>query len=65
MYHIFIHSTVHGHLGCFHVLAVLNRASVNFEVHISFQIIIFSICMSKSGTAGSYGNCETFLKDFS
>ena len=28
MYHIFIHSSVSGHLGCFHVLAIANSASV-------------------------------------
>ena len=32
MYHsFFIHSSVNGHLGCFHVLASLNRASMNIE----------------------------------
>ena len=26
MYHIFVHSSVDGHLGCFRVLAVVNSA---------------------------------------
>ena len=53
MYNIFfIHSSVDGHLGCFHVLAMINSAAVNTGVHVSFQIIVFS----RSGIAGSYGS---------
>ena len=39
MYHIFfIHSSVSRHLGCFHVLALVNCTAMNFEVHVPFQI---------------------------
>ena len=33
----FIHSSVNGHLGCFHVLALLNSAVVNIRIHVSFS----------------------------
>ena len=57
MYHIFfIHSFVDGHLGCFHVLAIVNSASVNIGVHVSFQMMVFSEYMPRSGIAGSYGS---------
>ena len=57
MYHIFfIHSPSDGHLGCFHVLAIVNSAAVNTGVHVSFRIIVFSGYMPRSGIAGSYGS---------
>ena len=37
--HIFsIHSSAIGHLDCFHILAIINSASMNIEEHVSFQI---------------------------
>ena len=33
---IFIHSSVEGHLGCFHILATVNCATMNIGVHLSF-----------------------------
>ena len=51
-----IHSSVDGHLGCFHVLAIVNSAAMNIWVHISFYIVVLSGYISRSGIAGSYGN---------
>ena len=57
MWHIsFIHSSVNGHLGWFHVLAIVNRAAMNIVVHVSFRIMVFSGYMPRSGIAGSYGS---------
>ena len=55
-YHnFFIHSSVNGHLGCFHVLAIVNSAAVNIGVHVSFSILVSSGYMPQSGISGSYG----------
>ena len=57
MCHIFfIHSSVDGRLGWFHVLAIVNSAAVNIVVHVSFWIMVFSGYMPSSGIAGSYGS---------
>ena len=57
IYHIFfIHSSVNGHLGCFHVLAIVYSAAMNMGVHVSLRVMVFSGQMPRSGIAGTYGN---------
>ena len=65
MYHnFFILSSVDGHLGCFHVLAVVNSASVNNGIQVSFSILVSSGYMPRSGIAGSYGDfIPSFLRN--
>ena len=56
IYHnFFIHLSVDGHLGCFHVLAIVNGAAMNNGVHVSLSILVSSGYMPRSGIAGSYG----------
>ena len=47
--------TVDGHLGCFHVLAIVNSAAMNNGIHVSLSVLVSSRYMPRSGIAGSYG----------
>uniref|UniRef100_A0A8D1TA10 Uncharacterized protein n=1 Tax=Sus scrofa TaxID=9823 RepID=A0A8D1TA10_PIG len=62
VFHVYIYclflvqSSVSGHLGCFHVLAIVNRAAMNMWVHVSSSRKVLSGYMPKSGSAESCGS---------
>ena len=54
MYHVvFILFSVNRHLGCFRVPAIANSVAVNTDVHVSFQVMVFSRHTPRSGIAES------------
>ena len=65
MYHDFlIHSSANGHLGYFHVLAIVNSGAMNIGVHFSLSILVSLQYMPSSGTAGSYDSSfSSFLRN--
>ena len=65
MYHcFFIHPFDEGHLGCFHVLAIVNSAAMNNGIRVSLSILFSSGYMPRSGISGSHGGfIPSFLKN--
>ena len=63
VYHIFfIHFSADGHLGYFHVVAIVNSAITTTGVHSSFWMRVFSRYMPRNGIAKSYGSSIVVFK---
>ena len=56
-HNFFMHSSIDGHWGCFHILAIEKNATVNTELNISFQISVFIFFewIPRIEIAGLYG----------
>ena len=64
MYCFLIYWSADGHLGCFHVLAIVNSVVMNTGVHVSLSILASLVCIPSSGIAGSYGSSiSSFLRN--
>ena len=65
MYHSFlIHSSANGHLGCFHVLVIINSAAMNIWIHVYLSILVSLVFMPSTGIAGLYGgSISSFLRN--
>ena len=61
---VLIHSSASGHLGCFHVLAIVNSVVMNTGIHVSLSVLISLGCIPSSGIAGFYGSfVSSFLRN--
>ena len=51
-----LYSSVHGHVRCFHVLPIVNSATMNTELDVSFGAMFLSVYMPRRGITGAYGS---------
>ena len=66
MYHnFFIHSSVDGHLGCFHVLVTVNSTAMNTDMCVSFWIMAFTYHIHKYFKVIYKSGNQSILKEIS
>ena len=65
MYHKFLfHSSANRHLGCFHVLRIINSPVMNTGIHVCLSILVSLGYMPSSGIPASYGcSIPSFLRN--
>ena len=63
MYIFFVHSFINGHLGCFHILAIVDSATMSTGVRLSFVAIFSSGYTPRSGIAKYSSSIFNFLKN--
>ena len=49
--------------GCFHDVAIINRAAINIKIHVYFSISVLCRYMSSSRTFGYGGSIFSFLRN--
>ena len=65
MYHsFFIYLSADGHLGCFHVLAIVNNAVVNIGVHMSLSDLVSSVGQCSGMQWDLYGSYGSSISSF-
>ena len=62
MYHIFTHSSVDGHLGCFQIVAIINSDAVNTGVYVSFLLRL--ILKPESNCCLVAKSCPSLLRHY-
>ena len=66
MYHGFlIYSSADGHLGCLHVLDIINSATMNIGVHVSLSDLVSSVCSPEVGLLGHMAVLIPVFKEIS
>ena len=54
---LFTHSSVYRHMGCFHLLTVMNKTAINISVEVPMWTYVFNSLehISRNKTNESYG----------